>query len=177
MYLGKPVIATGYSGNLDFMTEGNSLLVDYRLVPIGPGAPPYPADGEWAEPDVEHAAELMRLVFDDRAAAAALGERAAEDIRRHTPRRPSGELMNDRLEHLRLHPTLRHYRRRRKRFGAARGHHARRARATRSGARSIHDGRTDGTNGSTRSVARVAPVHCLSGDRQRRGRSLARFGW
>lgn len=108
MYLGKPVIATGYSGNLDFMTEGNSLLVDYRLVPIGPGAPPYPADGEWAEPDVEHAAKLMRLVFDDRAAAAALGERAAEDIRRtHSPE-AVGELMNDRLEHLRLHPTLRH---------------------------------------------------------------------
>ncbi len=40
MYLGKPVIATGYSGNLDFMTEENSLLVDYQLVPIGSGVPP-----------------------------------------------------------------------------------------------------------------------------------------
>ena len=69
MYLGKPVIATGYSGNLDFMTAENSLLVDYELVPIGPGAPPYPADGEWADPNVEHAAALMRLVFDDPAAA------------------------------------------------------------------------------------------------------------
>jgi glycosyltransferase involved in cell wall biosynthesis len=108
MYLGKPVIATGYSGNLDFMTEENSLLVDYQIVPIGPGAPPYPADGDWAEPDVEHAAKLMRLVFDDRAASTALGERAAEDIRQtHSPA-AVGELMNDRLEHLRLHPTLRH---------------------------------------------------------------------
>jgi hypothetical protein len=108
MYLGKPVIASGYSGNLDFMTEENSLLVDYRLVPVGPGAPPYPADGEWAEPDVEHAAKLMRLVFDERDAAVALGERAAEDIRQtHSPM-VVGELMNARLEHLRLHPTLRH---------------------------------------------------------------------
>lgn len=108
MYLGKPVIATGYSGNLDFMTYENSLLVDYRLVPIGPGSPPYPADGEWAEPDVEHAATLMRLVFDDRDASAALGARAAEDIRRtHSPG-AAGELMYNRLEHLRVHPTLRH---------------------------------------------------------------------
>lgn len=108
MYQGKPVIATGYSGNLDFMTEHNSLLVDYRLVPIGAGAPPYPADGEWAEPDVEHAARLMRLVHDDPAAAAALGERAAQDIRQtHSPA-VAGELMNERLEHLRQRPALRH---------------------------------------------------------------------
>ena len=31
MYVGKPVIATGYSGNLDFMTAENGLLVDYEL--------------------------------------------------------------------------------------------------------------------------------------------------
>ena len=60
MCLGKPVIATAYSGNLDFMTKSNSLLVDYRMVPIGSGANPYPPDGLWAEPDVDHAAALMR---------------------------------------------------------------------------------------------------------------------
>src|SRR5262249_5341054 len=54
MWLGKPVIATGYSGNLDFMTPENSYLVDHRLVPIGAGNDPYPPDGQWAEPDVEH---------------------------------------------------------------------------------------------------------------------------
>ncbi len=52
MWAGKPVIATGYSGNLDFMSDDNSYLVDYRLVQIGPGNDPYPADGSWAEPDV-----------------------------------------------------------------------------------------------------------------------------
>src|SRR5436305_7216483 len=34
MLLGKPVIATNYSGNLDFMTPATSRLVDYRLVPL-----------------------------------------------------------------------------------------------------------------------------------------------
>ena len=31
MAIGKPVIATGYSGNLDFMTDANAYLVDYTL--------------------------------------------------------------------------------------------------------------------------------------------------
>ncbi|MCW3067361.1 MAG: hypothetical protein JWN32_4533, partial [Solirubrobacterales bacterium] len=75
MWLGKPVIATGYSGNVDYMTPENSYLVDHRLVPIGEGHDPYPATGTWAEPDVEHAARLMREVFDDPAAAAARGAR------------------------------------------------------------------------------------------------------
>ncbi len=101
MYVGKPAIATGYSGNLDFMTPENGLLVDYALVPIGPGSPPYPADGEWADPNVEHAASLMRLVFDDPAAAAALGARAAQDIHRSHSPEAAGILMERRLEHLR----------------------------------------------------------------------------
>ncbi len=42
MYLGKPVIATGYSGNLDYMTPENSYLVDYELRRIGEGNFPYP---------------------------------------------------------------------------------------------------------------------------------------
>ena len=32
MFLGKPAVATGWSGNLDFMTPENSCLVSYRLV-------------------------------------------------------------------------------------------------------------------------------------------------
>jgi glycosyltransferase involved in cell wall biosynthesis len=98
MYHGKPVIATGYSGNLDFMTSHNALLVDYDLVAIGDGAGPYPAEGEWAEPSVEHAASLMREVFDDRDAARALGARAAHDIRRSHSPAAAGDVMCRRLE-------------------------------------------------------------------------------
>ena len=82
MYLGKPVIATGWSGNLDFMTHENSYLVDYELVPVGAEGAPYPADGMWAEPDLDHAARLMRRVFTERDEAAAKGARAAADLRR-----------------------------------------------------------------------------------------------
>ena len=36
MAYGRPVIATAYGGNITFMSEENSLLVPYRLVPISP---------------------------------------------------------------------------------------------------------------------------------------------
>jgi SAM-dependent methyltransferase/glycosyltransferase involved in cell wall biosynthesis len=86
MCLGKPVIATGYSGNLDFMTPWNSYPVDWEPVPIGPDASPYPSSGEWAQPKADHAAALMRQVFERRSEALEHGRRAAADIARgHAP--------------------------------------------------------------------------------------------
>src|SRR5207249_11274978 len=64
MLLGKPTIATGYSGNLDFMTPHNSYLVRYDRATIADDIPPYPKGCVWAEPSAEHAAELMRRVFE-----------------------------------------------------------------------------------------------------------------
>lgn len=101
MWFGKPVIATGYSGNLDFMTAQNSHLVDLSLVPIGPCHDPYPAEAMWAEADVAHAAALMRRVFEDRKGASALGAKAADSIRStHSPE-VAGEMLRRRLESIR----------------------------------------------------------------------------
>jgi glycosyltransferase involved in cell wall biosynthesis len=101
MWFGKPVIATGYSGNLDFMTSENGLLVDHHLVAIGPGHEPYPAEATWAEPDMEHAAALMRQVFEDRDRARALGTSAAESIRSTHSLQTAGEVLRRRLEAIR----------------------------------------------------------------------------
>ncbi|HUR78322.1 MAG TPA: methyltransferase domain-containing protein [Acidimicrobiales bacterium] len=65
MAYGKPVIGTGYSGNLDFMTEENSFLVPYAMTSVPTGADPYPPGAPWAEPDVGAAAALMRRVVAD----------------------------------------------------------------------------------------------------------------
>ncbi|WP_396134720.1 glycosyltransferase [Cellulomonas sp. ATA003] len=90
MAAGKPVVATGYSGNLQFMTEDNSYLVPWTPTPIPPGHPPYPAGSTWADPDLDAAAALLRRVVDAPDAAAAVGRRAAEDIRAlHSPRSPA----------------------------------------------------------------------------------------
>ena len=81
MYYGKPVIGTGYSGNLDFMHPDNACLVDYLLVPVKPGEYPH-ADGQlWADPDIEQAASYMRAIRDDAALRQRRGARAAEYMR------------------------------------------------------------------------------------------------
>ena len=101
MYLGKPVIATGYSGNMEFMTPQNSYPVDYTLRPVGDAAGPYPATGEWAEPDVGHAARLMRHVFEDRQEATDRGRRAAEDLHRNHSAEAAGRAMAERIRRVR----------------------------------------------------------------------------
>lgn len=80
MAWGKPVIATGYSGNLQFMTADNSFLVPWQPTAIPSDAEPYPAGGRWADPDLDAAARLMRLVVDEPGIAADRGTRAAADI-------------------------------------------------------------------------------------------------
>lgn len=83
MLLGKPVIATNYSGNLDFMNSGNSLLVDsLGLIEVGQDAQPnYPSQGRWADPDLEQAAAHLRWVVENREAANALGKKARIETR------------------------------------------------------------------------------------------------
>ena len=80
MAMEKPVIATGYSGNMDFMTAENSFLVNHKLVPIAKDHGPYKRGFIWAEPDLEHAAELMRHVYEHREPARKVGMLARRDI-------------------------------------------------------------------------------------------------
>ena len=97
MLLGKPVIATNYSGNLDFMDRGNSLLVDYEMMEIAVDGPIYKKGNRWADPSSEHAASLMRRVFDDRDAARALGLRARAELAEKLALRSAGLRMAERL--------------------------------------------------------------------------------
>ncbi len=80
MSAGRPVIATGYSGNLDFMDESNSLLVPYEPVEIPVSAAPYGPPTQWADPDLDVAARFMRWVVENELEAAALGLRAQESV-------------------------------------------------------------------------------------------------
>lgn len=65
MYFGKPVIVTNYSGNTDFTRPDNSMLVDFRLIPVGRGCAPYDPASLWADPDVEQAASHMKVIAGD----------------------------------------------------------------------------------------------------------------
>ena len=65
MFFGKPVIVTGYSGNLDFCNDLNACLVDHTLIDVGEGEYPHGAGQLWAEPDIDHAAWFMRRLVED----------------------------------------------------------------------------------------------------------------
>lgn len=88
MTLGKPTIATGYSGNLTFMTPDNSYLVPCTRVMVPVDGGPYPAGDWWGEPDLDAAAAIMRGVYDNPALARERGERGrTEVIERCSPAR------------------------------------------------------------------------------------------
>jgi glycosyltransferase involved in cell wall biosynthesis len=101
MALGKPVIATRYSGPVDLMTAENSYPVEYRLSSIPRDYGPYLEGFSWAEPDVEHASVLMQRVIGDRADSATRGRRAAADIAAWRAPHRTGERVRKRLEEIR----------------------------------------------------------------------------
>ncbi|MFO0798923.1 MAG: glycosyltransferase family 4 protein [Gemmataceae bacterium] len=101
MLLGKPTVATGYSGNLDFMTPENSYLVDYTRTVIEDDTPPYPKGCVWAEPSVANAAELLRRVHDHPAEARAKAERGRAELHELLSPAAAGERMKARLDALR----------------------------------------------------------------------------
>lgn len=80
MSMDKPVIATGYSGNTQFMKANNSFLVNYKLIPIEQDHGPYKRGFVWADPDLDHAAELMRFVYENREQAQEVGRRGRQDV-------------------------------------------------------------------------------------------------
>lgn len=80
MACAKPVIATGYSGNLEFMSEQNSLLVPYRLVDVPDTWWAHAPGAKWADPDIDAAASLMRRVWEDPDKARAVGVAGRDSI-------------------------------------------------------------------------------------------------
>ncbi len=88
MVLGKPVIATAYSGNLEFLDGGNGYLVPCELVDVPEDWWAHAPGAQWAEPDVEAAAAHMRRVWEHRDEAEAVGERARREVvERFSPER------------------------------------------------------------------------------------------
>jgi glycosyltransferase involved in cell wall biosynthesis len=81
MQHGKPVVATNWSGNCDFMTPANSALVDFKLIPAQDkeGTYDFPSQ-RWAEPDIDHAAKWLRRLAHRPELRATLGDRAARDV-------------------------------------------------------------------------------------------------
>jgi glycosyltransferase involved in cell wall biosynthesis len=80
---GNPVIATGWGGFLEYLAADDAYLVDCQLTPVRHFAvTSYSADQHWAEPDLDHAVELLRALADDPEAARARAEPACARVLR-----------------------------------------------------------------------------------------------
>lgn len=90
MAAGNLVIATGYSGNMEFMNEANSWPVKYAMAPVSPemceAAPFFSRDMFWAEADLNHFAYLMGKAARGKVPPELL-ERARLDMEQYSPAR------------------------------------------------------------------------------------------
>ncbi|KAB8330844.1 glycosyltransferase family 1 protein [Scytonema tolypothrichoides VB-61278] len=98
MFYGKPVIATAYSGNTDFMNVTNSFPVKYSLTTLTEDYAHYKKGSTWAEPDIDHAAYFMQYVFKNYEEAKQIGAKASEHIQSLLSPKVIGQKIKNRLE-------------------------------------------------------------------------------
>ena len=98
MLLGKPVIATAYSGNMDFMDEKTALLVPYKRVELEQDYPPYHRGNHWAQPDEAAAATFMRRLWQNPDEARALGDAGRQKASVLLSLEEAGRRMMNRLQ-------------------------------------------------------------------------------
>lgn len=101
MSLGVLAMGTGWSGNLDYMTSENSLLVNSKLVPVADGQYPHWRNQKWAECDVEHALQLIKRALDDPEHANAIRLRGRATVRSMMNHRAVGLRMAEHIERIR----------------------------------------------------------------------------
>ncbi|WP_330271732.1 glycosyltransferase [Lentzea sp. NBC_00516] len=106
MSIGKPVVATGYSGNTDFMPPGSAGVVGYDIRPITMADHRYDerfADWYrpgllWAEPNVPQAAAWLRRLADSPTLRARMGAAARQAIWERCSYEAVGKIIRDRVE-------------------------------------------------------------------------------
>jgi 2-polyprenyl-3-methyl-5-hydroxy-6-metoxy-1,4-benzoquinol methylase len=97
---GKPVIATNYSGPLDYLEPSSHFLVRQRLCSVRQPYLYYNPGMSWAEPDLEHASELMRNVYGNRDEARDNARAAVDRLQSKYSLQSIGEMARRRLVEL-----------------------------------------------------------------------------
>jgi glycosyltransferase involved in cell wall biosynthesis/SAM-dependent methyltransferase len=105
MALGKPVIATAYSGNLDFMSADTAYLVGWSEGAVPVGCSPYPQGATWAEPDLHDAARLMRYVHEHPNEAKDVGGRAQHSVATRHSTDQRAQFVRQRFDAIQRHLT------------------------------------------------------------------------
>lgn len=105
MSVGTPTISTGWSGNMQFMNDSNSFLVPCQLIDISADTPVYAGLGQWADPDLDVAAQLMQRVLEDPVEARRRADQAALDVMRHNSSGADVAFLLARLRAVRQHSS------------------------------------------------------------------------
>lgn len=98
MLLKKPVIATAYSGNTDFMNINNSLLVKYDFEKIGKNYYFNEEEDYWAKPDLIDASKKIKWVYENQKEAEQIGLVAHKYIKEKFNYNNIGDLISKRLK-------------------------------------------------------------------------------
>ncbi len=110
MACGLPVIATRWGGNLEFMNDQNSLLLDVdRLVEIDERMEISFYQGQrWAEPAAKHLISLLRWIYEQPDQAKAVGNRARQDMVEHWQWNRIVSIAANRLQTIQVELTTAH---------------------------------------------------------------------
>lgn len=105
MYLGKPVIMTGWSGNMEYANNDNSCLVDYDIIELKENIPPYRKGSHWADANIEDASRYMRKLYEDKNYYDLISHNGYKTMHEDYDAITLGKKMKDRLEEVQKHIT------------------------------------------------------------------------
>ena len=116
MMMGLPVIASNWSGNTEFMSPTNSLLVDCEIIPVQQveNEMAFMAGHNWAQPSEGHTREFMRGLFENPSQGRHLGQIARKEMQEDFSPEPVSQIV---MEH--LHNAQDRVRTRRKTLGSS----------------------------------------------------------
>lgn len=100
MYFKKPVIATGYSGNLEFMNADNSFLVEGEKISYGSDDLNYNSNTIWSEPSLKEAGEYLKTVYEGSDDVQEKAEKGQQTIVSNLSLKRVGGLIKKRSEEL-----------------------------------------------------------------------------
>jgi glycosyltransferase involved in cell wall biosynthesis len=83
MFFAKPVVATGWSGNMEYMNGKVAFPVDYVLRSVNEGEYPHHEDQVWADPNIGQAAEFLIRLVGNPELARDVGQRARRHMQRY----------------------------------------------------------------------------------------------
>lgn len=95
MFMGRPVITTGYSGNMQFMNDKVAYLLRHQMTPVSgmKWIHHYTADMHWAEPDLCQLKEYMQYVVENRDEARKMGELGRKHVRENFTWEQTGKIL------------------------------------------------------------------------------------